>query len=214
MDNNPISLNASGSELFLFLRHKRECGARVEHHPLGFFRLQLTSIDRLAEGLYLHVWPVGSLSKQEPLCPIHSHIFDLESRILLGRLANREYDVRYTNAGDCSVQEVAYEGHHSTRLATSQHATCQLTQHTEYGPGDIYQLPKGIFHETVILQEPTATLMQKRNVERGKRPLNLLPSRLACVSSRFDHQLISQESAWDCILSLFEESRDSSLGTP
>src|ERR1043165_7371962 len=75
------------------VERRRDAGARVETHPLGFFRLPLTVSDRRPPGFYLHLWRDAGLDMPRPDEGIHCHIFDLRSRILIGRLRDVAYDV-------------------------------------------------------------------------------------------------------------------------
>src|SRR4051812_43978314 len=80
-------------------------------HPNGFIQLDLKP------GLRLHVWDV-QIKAQEPPTPVHDHIFDMRSQVLLGQIGQNvhhfelggyrdsgplEYEVamaRYTSPGD------------------------------------------------------------------------------------------------------------------
>lgn len=187
------------------LRQNRDAGTLIQHHPLGFLRLPLTNPNRLAEGLYLHVWPEGGLAKQEPASPIHCHVFDLESRVLLGALINLEYQVRINSDGEFRLLEAVYEGQQSARIPTHISANCYLTGERVYEAGQVYTLPKGTFHETRVLNEPVVTLMSKFNVDIRKQPLNVMPvENVLEPTGFFDHASISQEHAWNIVMDIVE----------
>ncbi len=185
------------------LKEHRQAGTPVQIHPLGFLRVPLTSQDRLDEGFYLHVWPGPTTLQLQASSQVHNHVFDLESRILVGTLRNREYEAFEDIGGEWVLAEAIYAGSRSSRVPTGARIGYRLVHEQTYGPGEVYTIPKGVFHETDILQTPTATLMRKSNVDRSHHPINIMPvSGEPDVASGFDHLDLSQQTAWDIVLNL------------
>lgn len=193
-----ITLDISTDEL---RRHVELCRSEkvlIEHHPLGFFRLPLTTPDRLKDGFYLHVWPSADFRKQDERSEVHCHIFDLFSRVLSGSLVDRRYVVTDDPNGSFVVSDVLYVSGQSSRVPTESRASLRLFRSYQFDAGSIYELPKGIFHKTDVLRFPTATLMRKLNVNSDATPKNLAP--LGAQEIRFDHMIASQDFAWEAVM--------------
>jgi hypothetical protein len=199
-----LSLDMNGAQLRDLLEAERRRGTIVKHHPLGFLRLPLSPRDA-SERYYLHVWPELELARQDPSSEVHNHNFDLRSRILFGGLTNRQYSARDNEKGAFSLLKMEYEGERTTRVATSRRVTCKLESESSYVAGDIYDIAKGTFHETVIDQKPTVTLMRKANVERHLSPLNV--ARSDSSQSEFSYRSTLPDLAWDIVMAVLSRCK-------
>ncbi len=208
MDQSALRLNISKSELLDRIKKLRAQGAVVEHHPLGFFRLPLTSLDRLHAGFYLHVWPRIELKKQNATAEIHNHVFDLESRLLAGAVMNIGYSVAKDKNGNFFVANVLYRDGRSARITTQRRVRCQESSRKEYEAGDTYKMKKGIFHETLPTVTPAATLMRKSKISKRIPPLNLVPVHTKHSVKEFVHRKKSQASAWRIVINTIARMRD------
>src|SRR6266851_264015 len=61
-------------------------------HPLGFVNLELGALN---QGTYrLHIWPQYERHAKTPDWRIHTHVYDLESFVVVGRITDRTYSVQ------------------------------------------------------------------------------------------------------------------------
>lgn len=191
-----LSLSITTKGLRRVLESARIRGAKIKHHPLGFLRLPLSSRDA-PERYYVHVWPGVEIARLDPSSEIHNHNFDLHSRVLLGGLTNREYNVEDDEDGPGRLLTMRYEGDHTGRVPTSRRVRYQLAATCSYLPGDVYQIAKRTFHETVIDKRPTATLMRKTSVDKHSSPLNIDQSN--AIRSDFSYKSTAADVAWQIL---------------
>ena len=202
----PVAPDELRRQLARALETRRHEGVKVETHPLGFFRLPLTVSDRRKPGFYLHVWPRDLLGPP-PDEGIHCHIFDLRSRILVGRLRDVAYDVAFDGTGPQYLYDIVFEATRSRRQFI-QRVTCRRRSAADYPAGQSYGMPKGQFHATVIPGGFTATLMWKSNVDLTAHPYNVTDAR-ADESTTFEHVGpeeggIDQRRAWSTVLEVLD----------
>lgn len=121
-------------------------------HPNGFIQLNLTPDG--AE--HLHVWPSFSIKTQKTNHPIHSHIFDMESTVLLGGLRNETYSLMPSS--DNKVAGRLYQAHYAvlrgpndTILKPTYAKPCGLYVETieEIKAGETYRLPSAVLHDSM-----------------------------------------------------------------
>jgi hypothetical protein len=117
-------------------------------HPLGFVCLPVWREGEY--GVCVHVWSSLLRSVHTTTSPIHSHSWDLTSFVLYGDVDNRVIQVDDDVAGTHRLFEV-----HSNGDLDEIRATPRLVRWAEQGrevagPGDIYRLGAGRFHESVV----------------------------------------------------------------
>lgn len=147
---------------------------RAVQHPLGFHCLPvLRSGER---GVCIHLFESGTPTEPEAE-PWHAHSWELRSYVLYGRVAN--LPVRVTEQPNAPTHRV-YEVHSGAGGVDDIRPTGRLV-HGEPGPeqasfqGDVYTLPAGRFHATVVAgEEPAATLVLGRTLP-GHTDLSLGP---------------------------------------
>jgi hypothetical protein len=148
--------------------------ARV--HPNGFLQLNLPNDRRL------HIWPEEPLPQSNPLLPIHDHTFAFESTILTGKLSNITREVIPIPDGPSCLYEIypflAGRGHNPFIRADSQHYDTYITEEATYRPGDVYEFPPFVLHETVP-EGCTATVIKHRNVDKERRARVVCPRDLS-----------------------------------
>src|SRR6266478_2609078 len=97
-----IRVSASQAELVRLVESATESELlrepRPTWHPYGFLIFKLGSGGN-GETIRLHVWPRGHRHMQLPVWPIHSHPWDLQSRVICGRLRVTEYSVAEVKEG-------------------------------------------------------------------------------------------------------------------
>nr|WP_042196448.1 hypothetical protein [Kibdelosporangium sp. MJ126-NF4] len=118
------------------------------NHPLGFLCLPVHRHGD--EGVCLHVWGPRWHTSLTTL-PTHCHSWELLSCVLTGELHNQVIRVVDDNAAPTHrVFEV-----HSSADGDEIRATGRLVRHETasvdvYRSGDCYELPAGVFHQTVV----------------------------------------------------------------
>jgi hypothetical protein len=120
-------------------------------HPLGFLCLPIERTGRL--GVCLHLWspdvaPLATTSQ------IHCHSWDLVSHVLYGRLRN--ITTRTGEGRDLRVFEVLSRGDTDELRATPRTVKAVRGETATHGPGDVYALPAGVFHSTLLDAGPDA----------------------------------------------------------
>jgi hypothetical protein len=142
-------------------------------HGNGFIQLDLNP-----EGtIRLHVWD-DEIPRQKVATPIHDHVFDLQSTVLLGTLIHETFEVPDWEGEDYLVYTAQQqEGTQNTILApvSTTPVNASITQRLILGKGSIYTFPAGEFHQSDH-QGTTVTIMEKRNapLDYG-RPRVLVP---------------------------------------
>ncbi len=137
--------------------------SEVFWHPLGFFRMHLGS-DSSGLRYFLHCWPRGYRSTQEPAWMIHRHAWDLESYIVAGSLTDTEYRVvRAKSAALVCISGPLYEAsvtdEQSVMANTEQYLDLVVEQSSSHVTGDFYRVDIGSFHQTTVpLSDACVTL--------------------------------------------------------
>ncbi|MEO5875245.1 MAG: hypothetical protein ABIS86_12590, partial [Streptosporangiaceae bacterium] len=123
-------------------------------------------------GVCLHLWsqdvaPLATTSQ------IHCHSWDLVSYVLYGRLRNV---VTRTGEGrDLRVFEVLSRGDTDELRATGRTVRAVRGEAAAHGPGDIYSLPAGTFHSTLLETGPDAATVALGVESPVSRDLSLGP---------------------------------------
>lgn len=116
-------------------------------HPLGFLCLPLERSGRL--GVCVHVWSPELPPPQAVTSPWHCHSWDLLSLVLYGRIRNEVADVTDDEAGELKVFEVASSDGVDDLRATGRTVRAVTSDGGTFGTGEVYDLPAGVFHQTV-----------------------------------------------------------------
>jgi hypothetical protein len=128
-------------------------------HPLGFanVKVPLSSISAVR----LHIWPPIGLAPVSTKELVHDHTWDLTSYVVLGRLTNVLLELH--DGGDSGVRknlvEITHEGDVDVLASLRRQVTVRVASASDYGPGDVYQIPARMFHQTHVQARPTATLV-------------------------------------------------------
>jgi hypothetical protein len=171
-----MHLNISIRDLVDVLVTLRSTGRKILSQPLGFYRILITARDGTSPGLMLHAW----LDKDQPrqslnsMRDIHSHTFDMKSRVLIGELRNELYSVTEDIDGDHRLARIQQDGPKATRVIVAKTVRVVLDRDEIVAAGAIYGFPSRRFHCTLIHSYPTITLMQKDRVIADDA-VNVLP---------------------------------------
>ncbi len=117
-------------------------------HPLGFLVVRLGEVS--SGQLRLHVWTTQARPTQLPNWPIHTHIFELHSHILVGAVINDWYEVQPGPSGRSRLYEVAYRGTTSTMKASPTYVDCVRTLRKSFVAGASYVVDRGQYHATEV----------------------------------------------------------------
>ncbi|MGK5639728.1 hypothetical protein ACSNOK_15655 [Streptomyces sp. URMC 126] len=152
-------------------------GLRAVRHPLGFLCLPVRREED--RGVCVHVFEDGPHHAGNPLTtsPVHAHSWDLTSCVLYGEVGNmrarvherpddpthRVFEVR---SGPASVDEIR---------PTARLVRWTAGPRETSGGGEIYTLPAGEFHATVVPPGVAAATLLMGRVLPGRCDLALGP---------------------------------------
>lgn len=152
-------------------------GAIPRFHPNGFIQLNLNKDGSTR----FHVWPEPGcdLKKQESDNTIHDHIFDMESRVLHGKLTNVAYEFnQISGIHNPSLDDIMFEVYSATYPTPKEdsmlHKTGEIGMLDQIDrvtmiSGSEYLFRAFQFHDS-IPHGLTATVMHKTRIHEGSNP--------------------------------------------
>ncbi|HEY9713851.1 MAG TPA: hypothetical protein V6C72_10300 [Chroococcales cyanobacterium] len=156
------------AEVLRITREERE-GSAPTIHPNGFIQLKLTNDRRM------HFWH-PEIPRQKVGSPIHDHIFDMASVILLGTLFHREVHIQPDRDGYYVIWEAVPVRDTETELvSTGERVRADHGPEQELKPGDHYFFEAFCFHLTRDAV-PAVSIIRKRQEFEGRRPRVLVPA--------------------------------------
>jgi hypothetical protein len=137
-------------------------------HPYGFLQVKLW--DKKPVTMRLHIWPPGERPRQIPDWPIHSHPYNLYSRILCGSVTNIMYSIEKssdssnllyrTGSKDNYLNSEVSGYNYSIIEITDVPVDCRILSQTNYEAGQNYCIPRNQYHTTYVEKNLfTATLV-------------------------------------------------------
>jgi hypothetical protein len=163
-------------------------GGNPRVHPNGFIQLDLETPVEAATGhsgasRRLHVWnPPGlDLPSQARRSPIHDHVFDMESTVIVGQLRQIVYDaslapVVFRESGPCWTHEVCLANYSQASKSTLEPTGVFITAISDPSYAvyerETYTQAACTFHDTLV-HGPCLTIMTKTKVYEG-RPARVL----------------------------------------
>ncbi len=194
------------SYLIEHLKTLRASGAIIQAQPVGMMRLALGQQENAADGLFMHVWRPG-LPMQATGGPFaHTHVFDLTSRVLKGYIRNVLYQPQANPLGTHKlITAICEQDNCSLEQSRIIDTVDMVVTHTEdVYPGESYDVPKHVFHESLIQPDGVVvTIMQKKNVEYVS-PVAAIPIELPINPKSFDRNQLSQTEAWQEVMEIVE----------
>ncbi|WP_405177124.1 hypothetical protein OG225_22225 [Nocardia sp. NBC_01377] len=125
-------------------------------HPLGFLCFPAWRGGVL--GICVHVWLEGACARPTTSA-MHAHSWDLLSLVLYGTVANEIIEVTEPPATPTHrVFEIHSEAGGDLVRATPCSVAHRVRSREVFGPGEIYTLPRGVFHVTDV-DGPAATVV-------------------------------------------------------
>lgn len=160
-------MKVSASSQIDYLRENLSKLASVHEplwHPLGF----VSCVIRDEPGrsvVRVHCWPKDERRPKRPDWPIHTHVYDLSSLVLAGRVRDLQYG---TKSGDeYAIYSVSYEKDGSAISSTGRDTSLILQADHYHSTGEEYFVPAGSFHQTYVPQDESAiTLVAQSNFQR------------------------------------------------
>lgn len=151
----------------------RASGKKPRVHGNGFLQLDLNDDGTKR----LHIWDEG-LPRQVVATPIHDHVFDLKSNVLLGTLIHEELaPIPAVGNGTHRIYRAQQEkGTQNTILLPDEGSVfLGIVERLVLGAGSLYTFPAWKLHQTDHVGL-TATVMDKVNAPKGYgRPRVLVP---------------------------------------
>jgi hypothetical protein len=149
------------------MRQERE-GSPPTIHPNGFIQLKLTN------GRRMHFWH-PDIPRQKVGSPIHDHVFDMRSSIMLGSLFHREVKILPNVDGYYEIwQAKPIRDTETVLVGTGQRVKANHCTEQELGPGESYEFPAFTFHLTRD-PVPAVSMISKLQNYPGK-PRVLVPA--------------------------------------
>lgn len=178
---------------------KAYADAEPRVHGNGFIQINLPFENRL------HIWPDIPFETQKVYTGIHNHRFSLESRIVLGTLVHKQFDLAQTVDGAYQLyQAIPREGEDTKmELYGTGRFIVQEEQTFLLHKGSSYTFPYGKFHESFGI-DLTATVMKKT----GSHP-KVVPM-VACEYGKvpdndYNRYQITPEQIWPTVERVFKQ---------
>lgn len=169
---------------------------RAWWHPLGFFRMDLTSRGA-ADRYVVHCWPEGMRRTQIPAWTVHRHAWSLESFIVGGALHDSQFDKvdagRRRKSRGLYLVGSALDGS-SLLERTGEDIDLNQSVSARHSAGQFYRVGLDAFHESVV--EPSRSCVTLARIGPRQRDRSQVvgdvngPSRLTYLGAPVDRQLL------------------------
>ncbi len=124
----------------------------AKRHPLGFVCIPVRRAG--GRGVCVHVWSDSLPGASPTTSMVHAHSWNLTSYVLYGSLGNQVIDVTDTvERAMCRVFEVRSNGDVDEMRETPRLVRYEVAATDLNHEGDVYSLPAGAFHATVVRGE-------------------------------------------------------------
>lgn len=144
------------------LNNAIHCAEKFQLHPLGFFYLQ----DKVGGGIThrVHVWLPDGADRLEN--DRHSHSYDIESLVVVGKMHSELFQFRHTADGANLEFAVSYQSGKSILQPTGKRGVLDAVASFETSSGARYFLNAGVIHRVTVTKVPCVTVLTTS--ERGK----------------------------------------------
>ena len=133
-------------------------------HPLGFISCVIREEPKRLL-VRVHYWPKAERRTKSPDWPIHTHIYDLSSLVLMGNVQDMQYRAE-DNGSEYSIYSVSYHGENSAIAPSKREISVIPVVDRMHGVGEEYSVPAGVFHQTFVPMEDSAmTLVALSNFQ-------------------------------------------------
>lgn len=118
-------------------------------HPNGFVVFELGSLS--PGSLRLHIWPAGVRQLRDSVEHLHTHVWDLYSRVLVGAYWERMYDVAIEARGARSFRTARVDYVRDRNTLTEAADTFLVAAETvQADAGESHSVRAGRVHQTLI----------------------------------------------------------------
>jgi hypothetical protein len=196
MFNKNIELCELINSLIEKLYELEHNGGIVQSQPLGMMRIALDGQKNADNGLFLHFW-APDLPKSMDNPPIHTHVFNLKSRIITGKIKDISYKTIPDSFGQYQLIQAKCTQEYCSMINILDRVRLETKCIREFSKGDIYEIPKGSFHVTSFTQEnqTAITIMEKTDADLSD-PVLVLPYQTKVDIKPFDRMQLNQKEAW------------------
>jgi hypothetical protein len=141
-------------------------------HPLGFVCLPVERSG--VYGICLHIWDAEFPTAKPDTSEIHCHSWDLVSLVLHGSIVNELIEVADDRESPTHrVFRVTSRDGRDSFTATSRVVRYRQSDHQTRKAGEVYRLPAGHFHKTVVPEGWAAATIALGEEHPGGRDLSL-----------------------------------------
>jgi hypothetical protein len=128
------------------------------------------------DGVCLHLWQGGRPRPSRITTEIHCHSWDLVSHVLRGHVRNEIQTVTDTaTAPSHRIYEVISRGNTDEIRATPRTVRLGTPTATDHAAGDVYRLPAGAFHRSLVPGGTTTLTLAFGTGRRDRHDLSLGP---------------------------------------
>lgn len=189
-------------DLSLDLYNLRRLGTFPRVHGNGFIQIDLDHERRL------HIWGHRDIPRQRTPSPIHDHIFGFISHILVGNIANVNYELTPSDKGPWHMynpvvrnkEDTILEKMDDQRWDTKPLSTTIVDADSSILYGKVYDIAPGVFHET-FAPFPAATIIFKDGRTQAQGNDSDQPRVLVPVDDEpdndFDRYGFDEDMLWD-----------------
>lgn len=200
----------------------RETGENIRVHGNGFIQIDLPENSRL------HIWGHPDIPRQAESSQIHSHRFGFVSTVLVGSLVNVVYNIHPHRLHDIPDKRIRSEmfDMYVPQPRKSEDTELILVENNTplvYGltpsriehcvAGGSYTMQPREVHETFVNQ-PTATLMTKRNTDESHTPEIYLPHNKRPDNQFTRYTALDDEALWNLTMDVLNRGNGIKLTIP
>lgn len=168
-------------------------------HPNGFIQIDKPEAGKCR----VHIWTAGDeLPKQGSQHPVHDHIFDMRSEVLMGEMTNLLFDFARDGDPTHELHRARYRvAHDSTLLPTGERGRLEVSSKVRVPAGSAYWMPAFVLHESRVAVRPTVTLMVATKIYLPAKPVVAVPVGMK-VDNAYDRHTLPASQLWDIVESV------------
>jgi len=165
--------NPTSKEIIIFLNFikKNLNEFKITKHPLGFIYIELAKED---SAIYrLHIWAKDVRYTQEPNWPIHNHIYDIESYLIIGKIKQTTYNlVNAKENPSYPLYKIKYTKKGTIKEKLKESTDLEISDIKILNTGESYSFPKESFHRIDVPNDSlTATLVKSSAINNNNSPI-------------------------------------------
>lgn len=131
-------------------------GRQGHWHPTGFAVFQLGETFE-AMPVRVHCWLKSERPVEHLHPPLHTHVWPLAGKVMMGKYVETIYDLTPTSDGGLRLYSVDYHSRDDASVAeTGSSVAAASSAQRSYEAGEIHTVQEGVWHETQI---PTGAIV-------------------------------------------------------